>query len=43
MWAQGTAGAVNTTITKDTILSTYRISGADLAEVYYTNDASINE
>jgi hypothetical protein len=42
-WAQGTAAAVNTTITKDTVLSTYRISGADVAEVYFSEDDTAKE
>jgi hypothetical protein len=37
-WAQGTAAALGIVIAKDTILSIYRISGADLAEVYYSVD-----
>jgi hypothetical protein len=28
---------------KDTILSTYRLSGADVAEVYYSEDNDANE
>ncbi len=38
MWAQGTARAVATTIVKDTYINFYKLSGADIAEVYYSLD-----
>jgi trimeric autotransporter adhesin len=43
MWAQGTARAVATTIVKDTYINFYKLSGADLAEVYYSIDDSASE
>ena len=42
-WAQGTATAVATTISKDTILTATRLVGADIAEVYYSDDNSMSE
>ena len=40
-WAQNTATAAATTITKDTQITAYRLSGADLAEVYYAQENGI--
>lgn len=38
MWAQNTANATATNIMKDTTMSLYKLSGADIAEVYYSLD-----
>lgn len=42
-WAQGVAAAVNTTVHDGSYLSAYRVRGADYAEVYYTDDGSVNK
>lgn len=40
MWAQNTANATNTTILKDATVTFYKLTGADLAEIYYSVDDS---
>jgi hypothetical protein len=40
--AQGVSNAAITTILASSTLQAYRVRGADLAEVYYTQDSSIN-
>ncbi|HKX24595.1 MAG TPA: hypothetical protein VJM46_05125, partial [Candidatus Saccharimonadales bacterium] len=40
-WSQGTADATATTVRAGSQMIAYKISGADLAEAYYTNDNSI--
>jgi hypothetical protein len=40
-WSQGTATAVNTTENAGGYMLAYKMTGADLAEAYYTNDNSI--
>ncbi len=40
-WAQQTATAVNTTMRAGGYMVAYKISGADLAEAYYTKDTSM--
>jgi hypothetical protein len=42
-WAQWTPAAVNTTVHDGSYLNAYRVRGADYAEVYYTDDGSINK
>lgn len=38
MWAQNTANATATMLLKDSTINYTRLSGADVAEVYYTHD-----
>jgi hypothetical protein len=40
-WAQGTSDATPTIVRAGSYLVAYKISGADIAEAYYTNDSSI--
>ena len=40
-WAQGTSIAANLSVKSGSILVAYKVGGADLAEIYGTNDASI--
>lgn len=40
-WAQNTSSATATTVRTGSYVVGYKVSGADLAEVYYTNDGSI--
>ena len=40
-WAQNTATATNTTVYQGSSLLAYKTTGADLAEIYYTRDATI--
>lgn len=42
-WAQWTAAAVNTVVHDGSYLHAYRVRGADYAEVYYTDDGSVNK
>jgi fibronectin-binding autotransporter adhesin len=41
-WAQNTASATNLTLPVDAYMTAYKLTGADLAEVYYTNDPSVS-
>lgn len=42
-WAQGVAGAVNTTVNDGSSLKAFKVRGADYAEIYYSNDMTIHE
>ena len=41
-WAQGTINASDSIIRAGSFLIAYKVSGADLAEIYYSKDPSIN-
>ncbi|HUC89311.1 MAG TPA: hypothetical protein VMR45_00755 [Patescibacteria group bacterium] len=40
-WAQNTSNATATSLLKDSYMTAYRLSGADLAEVYYSKQANL--
>lgn len=42
-WAQWTAAVANTTVHDGSYLHAYKVRGADYAEVYYTDDGSVNK
>lgn len=42
-WAQRTSNATATIFLKDSVMTFTRLSGADVAEVYYAQDATVNE
>jgi hypothetical protein len=41
IWAQNTSNGTNTTVKAGSSVVAYKVSGADLAEVYYTTDNSV--
>ena len=41
-WAQNTASATNLTLPIDAYMTAYKLTGADLAEVYYTSDPGVS-
>ncbi|HSX34997.1 MAG TPA: carbohydrate binding domain-containing protein [Candidatus Saccharimonadales bacterium] len=41
-WAQGTTNGTATVVKAGSILTYYKVTGADLAEVYYSNDHSVS-
>lgn len=42
-WAQNVSNASAIIVAKDTAMTYTRLSGADLAEVYYSDDNTVNE